>query len=140
MMSTPMIGPAPTMRAAMTAARPTAPVPKTAMPAPAGTASEFITVPAPVCRPQPRGARSSSGSSRGTMTTLRLVARLWVANDDCPKKCPRTPLRSECIAAVEALEPEVRLVKALAIRGAPVPAGRAAAAGLVGQHDVIAAA
>ena len=42
------------------------------------------------------------------------------------------------IAAVEALEAEVRLIKALAIRGASVPAWRASATGLKGHHYVIA--
>ncbi len=82
LMSTPMIGLAPTMRAAMTAARPTAPVPKMAMLAPSETFNEFITVPAPVCRPQPSGARTSRRKSLGTLTRLRSVARAWVANED----------------------------------------------------------
>ena len=93
MMSTPMIGAAPTMRAAMTAARPTAPVPKTAMPAPAGTASEFMTVPAPVCRPQPSGASSARGRSFFNLHQVASVERAWVAKEDWPKKCPLTPLR-----------------------------------------------
>ena len=62
--------------------------------------------PAPVCRPQPRGARSSSGSSWGTMTILRLVARQWVANDDCPKKCPRTPLRQSALLPSRRAKPK----------------------------------
>ena len=66
--------------------KPTPPVPKTAMLDPARTASEFITVPAPVCKPQPNGASNSSESDFDTFTKLRMVARAWVANDDCPKK------------------------------------------------------
>src|ERR1035441_2535536 len=82
LMSTAMIVLALTMRAAITAASPTEPAPKTAMLDPARTASEFITVPAPVCRPQPNGASNSSGSDIGTFTRLHTVARAWVANDD----------------------------------------------------------
>ena len=73
---------APTMRAAMTAAMPTAPVPKMAMLAPFETFSEFITVPAPVCRPQPNGAKTSRYKFLETLTRLRSVARAWVANED----------------------------------------------------------
>ena len=43
------------------------------------------------------------------------------------------------IAAVQALEAEVRLVEVLAIRRVSAPALTAAAAGLVGEHDMIAA-
>jgi len=74
------------MCAAITAARPTEPAPKTAMLDPARTASEFITVPAAACRPQPNGASNSSGSDLDTFTRLRTVARAWVANEDWPKK------------------------------------------------------
>jgi len=53
----------------------TNPVPKMAMLAPSDTCSEFITVPAPVCNPQPNGAKSPRGKSLGTLTRLRSVAR-----------------------------------------------------------------
>ena len=74
MTSTAMIWPAATALAASTAASPTAPVPNTAMLAPAGTRSVFITVPAPVWRPHPRGPASSSGISLSSLTTFRSAA------------------------------------------------------------------
>ena len=74
------------MRAAIAAARPAKPAPKTATLDPARTASEFITVPAPVCSQQPNGASNSSGSALGAFTRLRTAARVWPANDDWPKK------------------------------------------------------
>ena len=84
--STPMIVVAPTTFAAMMAESPTDPVPKTANEAPAGMASALITAPAPVWIPQAKGPSSSSGTSVGTLTTLRSWQRACVANDDWPKK------------------------------------------------------
>jgi hypothetical protein len=75
-----------TMRTAIAAARPTKPAPKTATLDPARTASEFITVPAPVYSPQSNGASNSSGSALDTFTRLRSAAQVWPANDDWPKK------------------------------------------------------
>ena len=60
-----MIGEAPTMRAAITAERPTPPAPNTARLEPAGGASALSTVPVPVWMPQPSGAASSNGMSAG---------------------------------------------------------------------------
>lgn len=85
-MSTTMIVAAPTAFAASTAERPTAPPPKIAMLAPAGTFSEFITAPAPVWMPQPSGPRISSGASWGTFTALPSRAMASVAKEDCEKK------------------------------------------------------
>ena len=71
----------------MTAERPTAPVPKTAMLLPAGARSALSTAPAPVWMPQPNGAATSSGIESGSLTTLRSPATECVAKLDWPKKC-----------------------------------------------------
>jgi hypothetical protein len=42
---------------------------------PARSASEFITVPAPVCSPQPNGTNNSSGSDLGTGLRRGIEAR-----------------------------------------------------------------
>ena len=76
----------PRSRAASSADRPTAPVPKIAMLDPAGGASALNTAPAPVERPQASGPSSSIGASSATLTTLRSHVIARVANDDCPKK------------------------------------------------------
>jgi hypothetical protein len=47
------------------------PVPKMAMLEPFEAFNEFITVPAPVCMPQPNVAKISNGKSLGTLTRLR---------------------------------------------------------------------
>lgn len=80
----------PATTAPMTALRPTEPAPKTAMLLPAGGLSEFRTPPAPVWMPQPSGPSSSRGAVGSTLTTLRSVARAWVANADWPKNTPWT--------------------------------------------------
>jgi hypothetical protein len=83
----------PRSRAASSADRPTAPVPKIAMLEPAGGASALNTAPAPVDSPQARGPSSSMGASGATLTTLRSHVITRVANDDWPKKwlCTGSP-------------------------------------------------
>ena len=83
----------PRSRAASSAARPTAPVPKMAMLDPAGGASALNTAPAPVDSPQASGPSSSIGASGATLTTLRSQVITRVANDDWPKKwlCTGSP-------------------------------------------------
>lgn len=54
--------------AAMRAAKPTAPTPMIAIELPAGTLRTLTTAPAPVCSPQPSGARVSRGAFEGTLT------------------------------------------------------------------------
>ena len=85
-----MIGETPTMRAAITAERPTPPTPNTARLEPAGGASALSTVPVPVWIPQPSGAASSNGMSRGSTTTLRAETTATLEKLDCPKKCEWT--------------------------------------------------
>ena len=77
-----MIVVAPATRAAMIAARPTAPAPKTAIDEPARTLIAISTEPAPVWIPQPSGPRISRGSQRSMTTALRGVAIACVAKDD----------------------------------------------------------
>lgn len=72
--------------AAMMAAEPTAPTPKTTRDVPAAGCSSLSTAPAPVCRPQPSGPSFSSGTSAGTLTTLRSTTLAYVAKEDWPKK------------------------------------------------------
>ena len=78
------------MRAAITAARPTAPTPKIAIELPGSGRSTLNTAPAPVFTPQAKAAATSSGTSSGTFTTLPSVASACVANDDCWKNAPDT--------------------------------------------------
>ena len=87
------------MRAASTAASPTAPAPKTAMLEPARGRKTFSTEPAPVWIPQPKGAAISSGTSSGTLTTVLSRPTAWVAKLDCAKKCACTgaPLRERTL-------------------------------------------
>ena len=81
-----MIGSQPAIRAAINPANPTVPVPKTAKASPGCGRRTFKTAPAPVLMPQGKAASNSSGTSSGTLTTLRSVASAKVANDDCWKK------------------------------------------------------
>ena len=91
-----MIVAQPTACAAMTADMPTPPVPNTAIDEPAGGHSVFMTAPAPVRTPQPRGAATSNGRSSGMRTTLRSEATARVAKLDWPKKweCRGRPSRA----------------------------------------------
>ncbi len=73
--STAMMVAQPCRAAAITAAKPTDPQPKTAKLLPAWGFRVLITAPAPVCRPQPSGPSSSSGTSESTFTVLLLLAR-----------------------------------------------------------------
>src|SRR5260221_471354 len=68
--STAMIVAAPATEAAITAASPTLPVPKTAMLDPAGAPSATSTDPAPVWIPQPSGPGSSRGRPGATPPAL----------------------------------------------------------------------
>ena len=72
----------------MMAAMPTAPAPNTAIVLPGSGRSTFMTAPAPVWMPQPRGARTCSGASSGTLTRQRSSTSACRASDDCPKKWP----------------------------------------------------
>ena len=87
-MSTAMIVLHPMTTAARMALCPTPPAPKIAMLEPKAGLRVFMTPPAPVWMPQPRGPRISRGTSLRTLTTLRSAARAWVAKDDWPKKEP----------------------------------------------------
>jgi hypothetical protein len=80
----------PAICAAITAARPTAPAPNTAMLLPAGGRMTFSTEPAPVWIPQPNGAATSKGIASSSARMLRSRATEWVAKLDCPKKCAWT--------------------------------------------------
>lgn len=60
----------PMIRAGITAASPTAPVPVTAIEEPAGGRSSLRTDPAPVFTPQPSSARIPSGTDAGTGVRL----------------------------------------------------------------------
>jgi hypothetical protein len=66
----------------MTAAAPTAPVPKTARVEPILGFSSFRTVPAPVLNPHPSGPKCVSGTSDGTLTTDSSTTFAYVAKDD----------------------------------------------------------
>ena len=88
--SIPTIVVQPAIAAAITAASPTVPVPKTAMLLPAGAARLLSTAPAPVWIPQPKGAATSVAMVSGSLTTFRSPATASVANDDWPKKCAWT--------------------------------------------------
>ncbi len=72
----------------MTAARPTAPTPITAIEVPGSGRSVFQTAPVPVWTLQASGASSSNGTSSAILTTLRSSAMEWRAKDDWPKKRP----------------------------------------------------
>ncbi|MEV0640986.1 hypothetical protein AB0I77_39915 [Streptomyces sp. NPDC050619] len=106
-MATTVVQPATT--AAMTALMPTGPAPKTAMLLPAAGLSELRTPPAPVCMPQPSGPSSSRGAARSTFTTLRSVARAYVAKDDCPKKTPCTSPASRCRGVLPSVRDPAKL-------------------------------
>ena len=67
-MSIAMIVDAPAILEAMRAARPTAPTPMMAIELPLGTLRTLKIVPAPVWRPQPKGARISNGAVGETLT------------------------------------------------------------------------
>ena len=98
--STATIVTAPTARAAMTAARPTLPVPKTATVSPSVTASAVMIEPAPVCTLQPSGPSRCRGSVGSTVTALRGLASACVANDDCPNQ--RAATGSPCASVAGA--------------------------------------
>jgi hypothetical protein len=99
LMSMAMIVAAPTALAAMMALRPTAPVPEIATLLPARTRSAFMTAPAPVMMPQPRGPSRSRGASLETFAVFRSRAIACVAKDDWPKILawirPPSPERGE---------------------------------------------
>jgi hypothetical protein len=78
-----MIGSQPAIFAAISAERPTAPTPNTAIPSPGCGCIEFSTAPAPVCPLQAKTPSSSSGASPRTFTTKRSCETAWVANEDC---------------------------------------------------------
>jgi hypothetical protein len=65
----------PQIAAPRTAARPTAPAPRTAIAEPGGGFRPFITVPAPVWMQQPSGPRILSGTSFGILTVFRSPAK-----------------------------------------------------------------
>jgi hypothetical protein len=71
--------------AAITEARPTAPVPKTARVLPGAGASTFHTVPKPVSTPQPSGASTVRSASSSTRTTLASSAKAYSAKEEWPK-------------------------------------------------------
>src|SRR5689334_4925596 len=71
---------------AMMLHNPTAPAPNTATDIPGNGRRTFITVPAPVWTPQPRGQRISKGRELSTLTAeLSLTIDFW-AKLDWPKK------------------------------------------------------
>ncbi len=96
----------PDRRAAMIAAKPTEPAPKTAMLLPAGGRSELSTEPAPVWMPQPNGATTSNGMSVGQLA--RHSAR-WR---------PRTSRSSTGRSSCRGSRPPSREMRARAVRAA----------------------
>src|SRR6202000_3493416 len=66
---------------------PTAPAPKTATDIPGNGCRTFITVPAPVWTPQPRGQRISRGRNLSTLTAELPLTIDFCAKLDWPKKC-----------------------------------------------------
>ena len=83
--STPMIGPAPTARAACSADSPTPPSPMTTTDSPARTRAVFSTAPAPVCTAQPSTAACSSGTDAGSGTTPAAGTIVSSANAAVPR-------------------------------------------------------
>jgi len=77
------------------------------------TFREFIIVPSPVWRPQPRGTRTGRSSAFETLTRLRSVATAWAAKEDWPK----WPFAFIGSVAVHAGEAEVQLPEVLAAGG-----------------------
>ena len=126
-----------TMRAAITAARPTEPAPKTAMLDPARTASEFITVPAPVCKPQPNGA---SNCKRQRLGHFHQIAhrRQSVGGKGGLAKEVAAHAAAQRVGPVQTGEAKVRFPEPLAARRVTVPARPTVPAGLVGEHHVVA--
>ena len=135
-MSTAMMVLALTMRAAITAARPTEPTPKTAMLDPARTASEFITVPAPVCRPQPKGASIAAEA-------IRALSPDSAPSPECGWQ-RRTGQRSDRARRLAGRwsrrngQSRSSLPKTARSPPGNPPARPAAAAGLVGEHHMVA--
>ena len=125
------------MRAAMTAASPTAPVPKMAMLAPSN-GQRVHHRPGPGLHPAAQRSQELQRQVSGNLDGLRSVASAWVANEDWPKKWPRTPLRSIALLPSDA---QIRSSHHRDARNPPdvTAAGTATAAGLVGQDDVVAA-
>jgi hypothetical protein len=80
--------------APITALRPTPPRPSTQTTSFSLACATLITVPAPVCTPQPKGERSWSSSleetSEEALTTEHSRAMEREAKEDCPKKAPGT--------------------------------------------------
>jgi hypothetical protein len=101
----------PRSRAANSAERPTAPVPKMAMLVPAAGDSALNTAPAPVEMPQARGPSSSTGASSATLTTLRSHVVARVEKDDWPKKwlCTGSPPRRRRALVPSGRAPEVTI-------------------------------
>src|SRR5690606_15557296 len=99
----------PTIFAAMTAERPTAPAPKIAILDPAFGASELMTAPAPVWMPQPSGPISSSGTSLRIFTTLRSDAIAFSAKEDWQKKQPEIDPSFELSGDVPSTRAPLRL-------------------------------
>ena len=85
-----MTVPTPAPRAAAMAASPTAPAPNTTRLWSAVGRSTLRTVPAPVWKPQPNGARRARSRSRGTTTQLSAYASACRAKLDWPKNDPNT--------------------------------------------------
>ena len=77
---------APATTPAITADSPTAPAPNTTRLLPSRTFMATRIDPAPVWMPQPSGPSTSSGREGSTFTTLRSVARQWVAKLDWPNQ------------------------------------------------------
>ena len=85
---------APCIWAAITDDNPTDPVPKTTKDDPFFTGRAFMTAPAPVRMPQPRGPSKLRSTVLGTLTVFNSRQREKVAKDDCPKKLLCTGLFS----------------------------------------------
>src|SRR5207253_2108281 len=78
--------------AAMTATRPTPPAPKMTTVLPGSGRATLRTAATPVWTLQPNGASCDRSRSSSTFTADRALTRACVANEDCPKKCPCSPL------------------------------------------------
>ncbi len=92
----------------MTAARPTAPAPKTATVSPGPAPKEWRTAPAPVRKPQPSGPSSSRGREASTRTAFRAGTIAYSANEDWPnhRGASASPAPSVNRAALSARPPK----------------------------------
>ena len=133
-----MMGWAPARRAAMTAASPTAPVPKMATLTPCGTFKEFIYGAGPGLKPAAQRRQKIERQVPGNPDEVAFGGEQVGGERRLAEEMAAHAAPVQGIAAVGARQTEVQLVEALATRGVSAPALTALAAGLIGEHDVIA--